>query len=438
MEAFAAKLPLSMEDFMTPELLKQIIADQQEEELVAPFVSRRDEKKLNQLASNKEIIVITGVRRCGKSALLQYIRKQNKQKDYYFNFEDERLVTFTVSHFQMLQEVFVELFGNQKTYYFDEIQNIENWELFVRRLYNAGNKIYITGSNATLFSDELGTRLTGRYISCRIYPFSFSEFAGFQVPELFGKKVLSTTQTGEMLNVFNQYCQRGGFPAYVKYGQAEYLHSLYESIIYRDIIARYKITNAKPIKEMVFYLASNCSKEMSYSAIKNNLGIGSVTTVSDYCSYLENSFLCFFVNRYSESVKAQMLSPKKAYFIDHEFARTIGFRFSEDRGRMLENMVFLELKRRDYDVFYHKQNKECDFLIRKNGLLEGAIQVCQSLQNEKTKQREIEGLLDALERHSFQQGMILTEREEGSMDVQHKGVSYKIEIKPIWKWLLQW
>src|SRR3990167_8518883 len=169
MEVLYAILPLQMEDCpMTPELLKNIIADQQEEKILPTnYFQRVKENVLTKLAANKEIIVITGVRRCGKSVLLQHIRQQSREKDYYFNFEDERLATFTVKHFQMLLEVFIELFGLQTTFYFDEIQNIPEWEKFVSRLYNAGNKIYITGSNANLFSEELGTRLTGRYISIK-------------------------------------------------------------------------------------------------------------------------------------------------------------------------------------------------------------------------------------------------------------------------------
>lgn len=425
---------------MTPDLLKRIIADQQEEEsLPLQYVKRSFENKLKLFSENKEIIVLTGVRRCGKSVLLQQFRKLYTQSDYYFNFEDERLINFTVSDFQLLQQVFVELFGVQKTYYFDEIQNIEGWEYFVRRLYNSGNKIYITGSNATLFSEELGTRLTGRYIAQRIYPFSFYEFAQHQASDLIEKtekKLLSTIEMGKIKRLFNQYCDQGGFPEFVKYHQTDYLHFLYESIIYRDIIARYKISNTKSIKELVFYLASNCSKEMTYSSLRKVLGLGSATTVSDYCSYLENSHLCFLVNRYSESVKAQLHSPKKIYFIDHAFVRIIGFRFSEDKGRLLENIVFIELKRRAVDIYYHRENKECDFLLRKNGKIISAIQVCKSMEDAKTKHRELEGLLEALEHHQLKQGYILTESEEETISLEHNKISYKIIILPIWKWLL--
>ena len=285
-----------------------------------------------------------------------------------------------------------------------------------------------------MFSDELGTRLTGRYIALSMYPFSFYEFANSQA--LLDIKLLSTTQVGQLKQLFNQYCQLGGFPAYVTYQHVDYLHSLYESIIYRDIIARYKISNTKAIKSLVFYLASNCSKEMTYNSLRKLLGLGSASTVSDYCSYLENSYLCFFVNRYSESVKSQMQAPKKVYFIDHALAKIVGFRFSEDNGRMLENIVFIELKRRGFEIFYHKENKECDFLLRKNNNITNAIQVCQYLTDAKTKQREFDGLLEALERHALPEGYILTEYEEETVEVQHKAVTYKIIIMPIWKWLL--
>lgn len=421
---------------IAPNSLKTIIADQQEESLPSLYVERAAEKKLLDLSSNKEIIVLTGVRRCGKSVLLQQLREQYEKSNYYISFEDERLITFDVADFQLLQEIFIELYGVEKTFFFDEIQNIEDWELFVRRLYNNGNKIFITGSNASLFSDELGTRLTGRYIALTIYPYSFYEYSKDQISEFVDKNPWSTTHTGKIRKAFSEYCLLGGFPEYVKYQQDDYLHSLYESIIYRDIVARYNISNAKVIKELVFYLASNCSKEMTYSALQKLLGLGSATTVSDYCSYLENSYLCFFVNRYSESVKAQMRSPKKVYFIDHALAKIIGFRFSEETGRMLENIVFIELKRRNYEVYYHKENKECDFLVRKNGKIIAAIQVCQSMIDSKTKQREIDGLLEALTRYSFDEGYILTEGEEEIIEIQYDTRNVKIIVLPIWKWLL--
>ena len=426
---------------ISAELLKEIIADQREEKILPEkYYHRTSEAKLESLAKNKEIIVFTGMRRSGKSVLMHYLRQKAQEKDYYFNFEDERLARFTADDFQLLYKVFLEIFGEQNTFYFDEIQNIPGWEMFVRRLYNNGNKIFITGSNATLFSDELGSRLTGRYIRLDVYPFSFYEYASFEIPDLpdiLNSSVLSTKQIARIKKIFNNFCTYGGIPEYTKNHQVDYLHSLYESIIYRDIVVRYKLTNATALKQLVFFLASNCSKETTLSSLRKLLGLGSTTTVSDYCSYLESSYLCFFLNRYNPSVKAQQLSPKKIYFIDHAFARILGFRFSDDWGRMLENIVFIELKRRNHTIFYHREQKECDFLIQEGNKITAAIQVCQMLAEPKTKQRETDGLIEALELHSLKKGYILTDSEEYEEKIKKGTKHYQICVMPIWKWFIQ-
>lgn len=435
---FQSNLPLSLEGQMliTPALLKLIIADQTEEHnLPVDYIPRTIEFKLAEVSHNKEIIVLTGLRRSGKSVLLHHIRQQNTESDYYFNFEDERLAAFSVDDFQILQEALIESFGLQKTYYFDEIQNIKGWEMFVRRLYNSGNKIYITGSNANLFSEELGTRLTGRYIVYTIYPLSFKEYISYKHKALLSEK-LSTTKIGQIKKLFSDYYQEGGIPEYVKHKNSDYLHSLYEGIFYRDIIARYKLPQSSLIKTLVFYLGSNCSKEVTYNSLRKLIGIKSTTTISDYCYYLENSYLCFFINRYSDSVKSQLQSPKKVYFIDTAVAKIIGFRISEDVGRTLENIVFLELKRKNYEVFYHQQSKECDFIIRENANVTQAIQVCKTLADPKTKKREIEGLIEAMKRFSLQTGLIITESETLAEEVEKNGRVFSISIVPIWHWLI--
>ena len=422
---------------ISAQLLKSIIADQKED-IVLPvdYHHRSSEKKLASLMKNKEITVITGLRRCGKSVLMNRIKAQAKERDYYFNFEDDRLATFTSDDFQLLYETFLELYGEQKTFYFDEIQNIPGWEVFVRRLYNSKNKIIITGSNASLFSEELGTRLTGRYLDITIYPFSFYEYAYHQNPELISQKNLSTKQASQIKQLFNQYCICGGIPEYTKHQEIDYLHTLYESILYRDIVARYKLPNAITLKKLVFFLASNCSKETTYVALQKLLGIGSSTTVSDYCGYLENSYLSFFLNRYSPSVKAQLRSPKKVYFIDHALAKNLGFSFSDDYGRMLENIAFIELKRRYKMIYYHQNKKECDFVIQDGNKVIKAIQVCQTLTNPNTRQREIDGLIEALETYSLAKGYILTESEEFDETVSRNGKEYNLKVMPLWKWLI--
>lgn len=428
---------------ISQDLLKRVILDQHEEHNWPKlYIKRTVENQLEKLSQNKEIIVLSGIRRCGKSILMEHIRRvHGSGNDYYFNFEDERLVNFNTEDFEILHQTLISLYGAQKTFYLDEIQNIPAWELFVRRMYNAGYKVYLTGSNANLFSEELGTRLTGRYIALKIYPISFAEFSQYFVP--LERQDFSTTEIGQLKERYSKYLELGGIPAYITHQDPQYLHSLYESILYRDIITRYKIGNPDALKKLLFYLVSNCGKEMSLSKLLgmvNNNGkiIKSNTTISDYCNYIENSFLCFFVSKYDDNLKALQQSPRKVYFIDHVLAKIIGFRATEDRGQILENIVFIELKRRAHDVYYYKGSKECDFIIRNGVHTTQVIQVCLELDDPDTKKREISGLIEAMDKFSLSEGLIITENEEREEIFQLNNKNYKILVKPIWKWLRMW
>jgi len=211
---------------ISQDLLKRIILDQHENnDWPEPYIQRTAENRLSKLGQNKEIIVLSGLRRCGKSVLLEHARRlRGSRNDYYFNFEDERLVTFGTDDFEVLHQTLISLYGVQKTFYLDEIQNIPAWELFVRRMYNADCKIYITGSNANLFSEELGTRLTGRYIALDIYPISFAEFSQLDVP--LERQDFSTTEIGLLKKRYAEYLELGGIPAYITNQDREYLSSL--------------------------------------------------------------------------------------------------------------------------------------------------------------------------------------------------------------------
>lgn len=420
---------------MDKELLKQIITDQGKSGPTSQLVTRAVYTEIPSFQNNPHIIIILGVRRCGKSTLLQVIRQHSKQQDYYLNFDDERLVQFELSDFQNLYDLFIEIYGEQQTFYFDEIQNIPEWERFVRRLHDTGHKVYITGSNAALFSQELGTRLTGRYIEVPMYPFSYHEFIQFHEPNLLQEKLLTSNQKGYLKHLLLDYIDTGGIPEYIFYKNKDYLNALYESIIYRDIVARYKISEVMPLKNLVFYLAGNVGKDISYNALKEPIGVKSATTVSDYCNYIKQSFLCFFINRFSHSLKKQFLYSKKVYFIDTALAKQVGFRTSDDKGRLLENIVFLELLRKKYEVYFHRDHKECDFIIRERGKITLAIQVCYTLQDKKTREREIAGLLEAMQAYQLSYGLILTWDEE--QEKAYKDEEFTIDIIPTYQWLLK-
>jgi uncharacterized protein len=414
--------------------LRQVVIDQQAQPHLKHAVPREVHNKLLELAKTDQIIIITGIRRCGKSTELQLLRTQLPEKNYYLNFDDERLLNFSIEDFQSLHEVFIELFGEQHTFYFDEIQNIPDWERFIRRLHDQGNKIFITGSNASMFSSELGTRLTGRHIALRMHPFSFKEFVLAKTGEKTIKNTarLTSTENANFKKLFNEYIFQGGFPEHVKNNNREYLISLYENIIYRDIIARYKINNEKSLRELSLYLSSNTGKDVSYNKLKGMLGLGSATTVSEYCEYLSNSFLCFFINRYDYSLKKQLSASKKSYFIDAGLSHTVGFRFSDDYGRFLENSVFLELSRQAHtEVYFHRNKHECDFITRQGKTITNAIQVSKYLHHDN-KDRELNGLIEAAEKYQLKHVYLLTEDETSTIKNEHT----TIHILPTWKWML--
>lgn len=408
-------------------VIKQLIREQQTVRLPSNPVPREVWQEFEPLQQNNQIIIIKGLRRCGKSTFMQWARSRSSSPHYYFNFDDDRLTNFDSEDFQMLLESLIELNGLAKTCYFDEIQNIAGWEKFIRRLHDQGYKIYITGSNARLFSRELGTHLTGRTISIEMFPYSFSEY--LHAKNISSVKENHTTEQKALCkSAFNDYVRIGGIPDYLQFEQPAYLNELYESILYRDIIVRHHIGKEQTLKSLVYYLASNIGKEISYNKLKNLLKLASATTVSDYCYFIEMSYLFFIINQYSSSLKVQAHYAKKEYFIDHALAAKIGFRTSEDYGRTLENIVFLELKRRKYDIYFHKANKECDFITKESHRVTQAIQVCSHIDSEETRKREFEGLKEAMQTYRLKTGFILTDNTEFEED--------NIRVMPVWKWLL--
>lgn len=413
------------------ELLKKIIFEQQDycRNIVKDTIPRNIE---NEWVTTSEILIITGIRRCGKSVLLQQIRSRLKEQDFFFNFDDERLANFTMSDFQVLQECFFELFGLQHTYYFDEIQNIPGWESFVRRLYNEGCKVIITGSNAKMLSRELGTHLTGRYISVEIYPFSFVEYLKLINVNPVQADFYTTAGRSSLFARFKEFIENGGFPKYLQTHSSRYLSSLYESIIFRDVMARNSLVNEKEIKELVFYIASNATKRVTYSSLGKIVGIRHAETVKNYLEYIQQTYMIFQLMKYSPSVKVQMLNPKKIYFIDNAIIGRIGFNATDNIGFKLENIVFIELKRRGYTLFYHSDKRECDFIVRQKNEITQAYQVTVSISDAKTRKREISGLQEAMSTYSLSEGYIITMDEKETIRMT-EGI---IHVVPAWEWMM--
>jgi predicted AAA+ superfamily ATPase len=379
-------------------------------------------------------VIVSGVRRCGKSTLMRQICKKYYGKEVYFvDFEDERFVKFITEDFNLLYETLIELYGLRHVFFFDEIQNIENWELFVRRIHREKNKVFITGSNASLLSSELSTRLTGRHIVVELLPFSFREFLLYHQVS-YNEKSFSITQEKAILKRwFNEFLENGGMPEYLEHKNPLVLQNVYENILYKDVIVRHEVKEVKAIRELTLDLLTNIGTPLSYTKMKNNLDLGSVNTVKNYIHYLENAYLIFTLPRFSFSVSQQTLLQKKVYAIDTGLAKQVAFHFSKKFGRYLENIVYLELRRKYSQIFYYKteDDLEVDFLIREGTKIVLLIQVTESLKEPKTREREYKGLRQAMKELDVDKGLILTDEEEPA-DPEFP----EIEVAPIYQWLL--
>jgi len=375
----------------------------------------------------KQITAIAGIRRGGKSTLLLQFSKKYRSF-YYINFDDERLIDFTVKDFDNLMLAFQKKY-EAKAIFLDEIQNIDKWERFARRLYEEGYKIFLTGSNAKLLSSELATHLTGRYFKIELYPFSFREF--LTAKSIDYQKKGSETRAA-VLREFDAYEAGGGFPEYVKYDDPEFVQRIYEDVLYRDLLTRFGIRDVKAFKHLAKFLFSNISKEISYNGLKNTLGFKSVMSVKNYIEYMEQSYLVIELYKYDFSLKKQLVSGRKIYAIDNGMRNTIAYFTSQDEGRLLENLVFLELKRRGREIYYFKNKRECDFIVREKSAITEAIQVTAHF-NINNREREVDGLLEAMDAFALKKGLILTQDAEDLLKIDSKNII----VKPIYKWLLE-
>ena len=415
---------------ITKEILRHVLIGQKND-LYPEYETVRREilDEIFRWFNDERVIILTGIRRCGKSTLLKQMM-QNKSAWCYVNFEDERLLSFKAQDFEMLNEVLIEIYGPQKTYFFDEIQNVERFETFVRRLQDEGKKVVITGSNASMLSKEFGTRLTGRYKSFEVYPFSFREFLSFKKAGIGKDDFYIAEKKVGLIKLFEEYLLSGGLPEYLKNKDKEYVRTVYENIMYRDVITRYSIKREKLIKELANILATNASSQFTYNSLRKTLGLANAITVKEYISYLSNSYLFFELLRFSYSLKQQLSSPRKIYLIDSAFNQICGTGLSQNKGKILENAVFIELKRNRKEAYYYSNKSECDFVIKDGTKITEAIQVCYTL-DDANREREIKGLLEAMDAFKLKEGLLFTFEQTDELAVNGK----KIRIMPAFRWM---
>lgn len=420
---------------ITRELLKLILTEQRADILKKPIgIKRNALQKVRNKIHLPHILVISGLRRCGKSVFMRQIIKEfyNDSDFYYINFEDERLLNFDATAFNMVYETLVELFGTKRTFFIDEIQHVKNFDAFVRRFYDNGFRFFITGSNANFLKEEVSTRLTGRHLDIWLKSFSFDEYLLLKTGKSINpNQFYLTEEIAVVKKWFATYLERGGMPEYSIYEEDEILRRTYDDIISKDIIIRRQPENPVAARELYLFLISNFARKFSYNSLGKVVTIGSINTIKKYSSYLEETFLGQIIPKFDFSMKKQFANDKKFYVGDNGFIRIISTQPSIDKGWLLENLVMINLDT-ESDVFYFSNKREVDFITVKNKSVQQVLQVCWEL-NPLNRKRELEGLLEALTVMGLDRGMILT----GDQEEEIKTGSLTIEVKPVWKWLLQ-
>ncbi len=433
------------------ELLKRVIVEQQR------FLEPKEdlwprEYQPDILASlgNDQIIFLTGVRRCGKSYLLKIVKKiadekeQTDNKNFlYINFEDERLVNIEADELSGIIELYFRLykpdFNKKIVLFFDEIQNVPHWGRWINRLYEQKQfKIFITGSNASILKKETGRLLTGRSISMEIFPLSFKEYLYYfkKEPPVTEKDLYDPKGRARVLGAFDEYLRNGGFPEYLKTGDYLILQEYFKDIIQRDIIYRYSIRYKKELKEMAKIIISGPGNIFSFKNMASAVGLKNIGTVKNYIDYLQESYLVFGISLFSPSLKKQIYNPDKFYGIDPGLYHSVSFSISENMGPLIENIVFLELKRRLKGVdelFYYKTRTgtEIDFVVKKRKKI-NLIQVCYDMSNESTFHREKRAILEAAKEFGVKEGTIIN----GNIKERLVEDGITVSILPVWEFLL--
>ena len=418
--------------------IKEIIREQRKEieeiEKREKIILRDGLDRARYFLKHPNVLIITGIRRCGKSTF-SYLTEKDR-KFGYINFDDERIVNLKAEDLDKILQAFYELYGDMEYIILDEIQNIHKWELFANRLRRT-KKVIITGSNSRLLSGELATHLTGRHSDIQLFPFSFKEFLRFKKFDI--QQAYTTKEKSEIKNYLEEFLKKGGFPeAYKIGGQA--VIKVYDDIITKDILLRYHIKKINELKQLGRYLLTNSSEEISYSKIARFLEIKHVSTISNWISYFKEAFLLFELERFSFKLKQQFIAPRKIYCIDTGLINLIGFKFSENKGKIIENAVAIELQRKkaenyNLEVYYWKdpQQKEVDFVLKERNKVEQLIQVSYITSKEEIKEREINSLLKSAKELKCKNLLVIT----WDYETEEKFFGKDIKFIPLWKWLLE-
>ena len=379
--------------------MKSIVLQQKEELkylMSLPYQPRKPLDDVGAYLESNVIKLITGPRRAGKSVFaLQMLSGRNFA---YLSFDDYSLL-YSFDEDAVAQAL-SEVYPGYTHLLLDEVQNLDKWDIWVGKLKRRGMNLVITGSNARMLSSEMATLLTGRYVEIEMLPFSLSEYMAYRKVDIHPQ--LPDGKAALMLEIESYMCA-GGFPEISKTREIakSYVGALFDSIVLKDVARRYKLRKVNELYTLADYLVSNYCNQLSYNEMAEWLGISSVNTVKNFCNYLSEPYLFFYLPRYNNKLRLMKNAPRKIYVVDNGFVNARSFEVSANRGRLLENMVFLELLRRGYKVgdslfYYHTRNgREIDFVLREANKVKSLIQVSYDISMNKTRERELKALEEA-------------------------------------------
>ena len=411
--------------------MKTIILNQRRErdELMSrPYLMRRSNQDTDLLLSSSLIKLITGPRRVGKSTqALLMLRDKNFA---YLNFDNYSLLDAWDAN--LVMRMLDDVYPGYEYILLDEVQNLDGWDLWVSELYRLGKNLVITGSNARMLSSEMATVLTGKYLQLEMLPFSLEEFFDWNKLDL---HFLNPEDKTNSLVLADDYLRNGGYPEVVASRQLtrSYLDTLFDSIVWKDVAKRHNVRNVTDLNNLDMYLVSNFCNPVSANDLTTELGFSSVNTTRKYMDYLHEPYLFYYLSRYNNKLKLMKKAPRKVYVVDNGFVTSKAFSLSDNLGRLLENQVFIELVRRGYDVertmFYYRSrnDKEVDFVLRKEAHIERLVQVCYDMSNPKTEKREVDSIVECAGELKCSNLVIVTNNDKRTIEKD----GYKIDVVPI-------
>ena len=411
--------------------MKTIILNQRRErdELMSrPYLMRRSNQDTDLLLSSSLIKLITGPRRVGKSTqALLMLRDKNFA---YLNFDNYSLLDAWDAN--LVMRMLDDVYPGYEYILLDEVQNLDGWDLWVSELYRLGKNLVITGSNARMLSSEMATVLTGKYLQLEMLPFSLEEFFDWNKLDL---HCLNPEDKTNSLVLADDYLRNGGYPEVVASRQLTriYLDTLFDSIVWKDVAKRHNVRNVTDLNNLAMYLVSNFCNPVSANDLTTELGFSSVNTTRKYMDYLHEPYLFYYLSRYNNKLKLMKKAPRKVYVVDNGFVTSKAFSLSDNLGRLLENQVFIELVRRGYDVertmFYYRSrnDKEVDFVLRKEAHIERLVQVCYDMSNPKTEKREVDSIVECAGELKCSNLVIVTDNDKRTIEKD----GYKIDVVPI-------